>query len=497
MACKDCTGNKLSEFFAVQSDDNEYYLERNKSAWSILQSDTTGADVVNLFTRPSFELTGDAAFWTGGAIVTTRRFEGARSYEFATFAQYNLVPMFVGFNPYVNSYCITAMIRTCCGAKIKVKLGDKWESQEYTGNGCFQQVTLCTTPQAAGLIPDLLRFEVTGCSTNSQLDLVTVVQGTTAYTPFSGDSEGASWNGLSHASASTFAASNNFGLNRINFLEDLGFKIIAVSGHGMPPLNLPSTPYARRSGARTQRSTALARPLVLTGELCACDWASFRQARLALIDALGINVDGSCDSNKKVTLEFACVDECGEYATGEPVKIDVSYVGGLEGQETRPFCERMSLAFTAFDDPLFRKDREFCNILTPGVAVTVNNPGNASTTVKLIARNRGSVLLRSITNNTTGVGVVFDSGGGNIPVPFNQDLIFKNEIGGTSLFLSNGTNLASSLVVSSSSSPTKFLLQKGNNSITLDATITGANTQVTICRSTKFLSSDSACESCS
>lgn len=493
MACKTCnTCSDIPTFQQVEQDDGEYYIEDQGGAWSIITP--TSTNIGNLFQRPSFENTTDGVLWIGGSVTQNESYSGASSYRFASSARYNSPLNTIGINLYTpgNYYCFSAMVKSCCGAKIRMRIGN-FTGEWVDATGCWQSVTVCTFPAAPPLIPDLLEIEAEGCTEN-YVDLITAVRGQSIILPFDGDSPGASWSGTPHASSSVLAAGDLYGGSLVR-LTDLGFRTIAYSGHGMPPVNLPTVAYARRSGARQQRALAQSRIITITGELCGCSWKELSQKRLALIEALNLNLDGTCTGNRTLTLQYDCTDDCGE-TTGEPVRIEASYTGGLEGQVTRPFCERISLTLAANNDPFFYSPRQHCKIIPPGVATTVTNTGNASAQVTLFARNRGTLTVRGITNSTNNTKVGFGNPGVGVAVPVNEDLIFNNRPGSTTLKDSNGTNLNSELNVSANSQPSRFTLAKGDNVITIDATMTGANSEIVLCWRNKFLSVDSACSSC-
>lgn len=493
MACKTCnTCSDIPTFQQVEQDDGEYYIEDQGGAWSIITP--TDSDVTNSIFNPSFEQ--GANNWTGGTVTESEAYSGASSYRFS-----NMVRNTAYVWPSTGIRCVSAMIKTCCGSKIKIGVSDNNITDnfkfynEFEGTGCWQQIHYCqASPYGAGLLPDFLKISVDGCTENF-VDLVTIVQNVTdPVVPFDGDSPGASWGGTPHASSPVMAAGSRYG-GKLTRLTDLGFRTIAYSGHGMPPVNLPTVAYARRSGARQQRALAQSRTITITGELCGCSWKELSQKRLALIEALNLNLDGTCNGSRTVTLQYDCTDDCGE-TTGEPVRIEASYTGGLEGQVTRPFCERISLTLAANNDPFFYSPRQHCKIIPPGIATTVTNTGNASAQVTLFARNRGTLTVRSITNSTNNTKVGFGNPGVGVSVPFNEDLIFNNRPGSTSLKDSNGTILNSELNVSANSQPSRFTLAKGDNVITIDATMTGANSEIVLCWRNKFLSVDSACSPC-
>ena len=494
MACKTCTKD-YSVFQAVTKDDNEYFIEAaDRSAWSIIAPYSSAA-IVNAFTNPSFEVNANG--WTGGARVTTESFSGAASYQFATFAQLNTV-----WTPNI-ARCVSAMVKGCCGNTIRFGVYDgRWKFYgDLVLNGCWQQVSFCHPVYVAGFLPDFLRFEVVDgtCTSANYVDLITVVENADeAVTPFDGDSVDAHWNGTSHQSSSTMGAFSRT-IGSKTPLNDLAFNVISYLGHGIPPINQPTTPYARRNGAYTQRARANPRILTITGEVCGDDFVDLENKREAIINALGLNLPGfgDCSSNQEMQLAYECVDECGD-VSGRELRIRVNYTSGLEGARTRPYCERMTLVFTANEDPMFYDNQQHCKVLDPGATVTINNCGNAYASIRLIGRNRGTLNLRKLENLTTGKTVEFTSAAGYTST-LNSDITFTNFPGGTSFTERTGatsTNLNDQMLVSATSRPTQLLLAPGENQIRLTGSVTGADSAFTLCWRNKFLSSSAACGSC-
>lgn len=495
MACKTCT-NEPRIFNVVNKDDNEYYIEAaDRSAWSII-SPLTSSAIVNAFTNPSFEFNANG--WTGGARVTTEAFAGAASYQFTTFAQFN-----TPWGATNIERCVSAMVKGCCGNTLRIGIydGARWKFySDLELTGCWQEISVCQSTYTAGFLPDFLRFEIVDgtCTDANYVDLITVVESTTdAFTPFDGDSINGAWNGNSHASTSTMAAYSRT-VGSKTPLNDLGFNVISCLGHGVPPISQVATPYARRNGSYAQRARANARILTLTGEICGDDFSDLENKREAIINAIGLNLSGfgDCSTNREIYLAYECVSECG-VLSGRELRIRVNYTSGLEGSRTRPFCERMTLVFTANEDPMFDENRQYCKVLTPGVTVTVKNCGNAYAAVRLFGRNRATLNLQKIENLTTGKAVEFGTGAG-YTASANSDVIFNCFPGNTSFVEKTGatsTNLSGQMQVSSTSKPSHLMLAPGTNQITLTGSVTGAS-QFVLCWRNKFLSSSAACGDC-
>jgi len=494
MACSTCNDyNGVPIFTQVEQDDGEYYIEDMGGSWSIITPTTE--NITNLFQRPSFENSNDASLWSGGSVTTADAYSGAYSYTFASQAQFMIPLNGFGINLYTpgNYYCISAMVKACCGSTITMSVGINWKAS-YTATGCWQQVNVCTSPVSPPLIPDLLTFTVDNCAA-SYVDAITVVSGANPAIPFDGDTPGVGWTGTPHASSSLMFGQNRFGGSLVRLFDDLGFRTIAYTGHGLPPVNLPTTAFARRSGARQQRPSAQPRSITITGELCACNQRDLALKRLAMIEALNINLDGTCKANKTMTIQYDCLDNCGN-PVGEPVRIEAAYSGGLDGQMTRPFCERISLLLVANNDPLFYSARQHCKVIPPNTNVTVNNGGNGAAQVTLFARNRGAANIKTLQNLTNNGSVGFGDPVLGYNVPPGEDAVFRNAPGYTSFRLSDLTYINDQLNVSNNSKPSLFNLQKGDNVIRIDGTVSGAGSQFVLCWREKYLSSDSACKSC-
>ena len=282
-------------------------------------------------------------------------------------------------------------------------------------------------------------------------------------------------------------------------LNDLDFNVISYLGHGVPPVNQPTTQYARRNGAYAQRARANPRILTITGEVCGDDFPDLEDKREALINALGLNLPGfgDCSANRDLQLAYECVDECGD-VSGKELRINVNYTSGLEGARTRPYCERMTIVFTANEDPLFSENRQYCKVLTPGTTVTIKNCGNAYASVKLIGRNRGTLNLKKLENLTTGKTVEFSGAAGYTSTP-TSDIVFTNAPGNTTLVERIGatsTNLGAQMLVNATSRPTQLLLAPGENQIRVTGSVTGLDSAFVFCWRNKFLSSSAACGDC-
>ena len=163
---------------------------------------------------------------------------------------------------------------------------------------------------------------------------------------------------------------------------------------------------------------------------------------------------------------------------------------------TRPFCERISLLLVANNDPLFYSARQHCKVSPPNTNVTVNNGGNGAAQVTLFARNRGAANIKTLQNLTNNGSVGFGDPVLGYNVPPGEDAVFRNAPGYTSFRLSDLTYINDQLNVSNNSKPSLFNLQKGDNVIRIDGTVSGAGSQFVLCWREKYLSSDSACKSC-
>lgn len=536
MACNNCTNcNDLPTFTKVETDDSEYYIEDNRSAWSII-TPVSGSPVTNLFHNGSmeeaFDPDPDVGEWfpnmgtssagTGGQRVDTTAYSGVWSMQFYDLVQYqtpwlsqngNLLPRTPGI-----TYCVSMWVKTCCDHKVRAGIfnsTDGWlASGEITGNGCWQQLSFCIAADAGPrLNSDIITSHLTLTSdlqcTENYVDQITVTatpeahfdeSGATdtsycdCHEPFDGDSQNAYWNGLSHMSTSTMSAYSRTGGKKTH-LSDFGFRVIAYTGHGLPPIVTPSTQYARRSGASVQRARANSRTITITGEICGCSWKELEQKKEALINALGLNLSGDCNSSREIYLSYECVDQCGE-VTGRDLRIRVNYNGGLDGSRSRPFCERITLSFIANSDPTFQEGRQYCKQLTPGVDVVVNNCGNDYASVKLTGYNNGELNIRSLQNLTTGKQVTFGPATGTGATGAGNNLVFTNAPGFTSFSVVNGsskTNANNQMNVSNNSKPTQFLLAPGRNVIKLTGAVSGLDSRWVLCWKNKFLSGSAAC----
>lgn len=538
MACKNCIDpNDLTVFRKVESDDSEYYIEPVRSAWSII-TPVSGLDVTNLFRNGSFEEAFDPspAFgeWLpdstvssagiGGKRVTTEAFSGAYSMQFYEIVQYqtpwlssagNLFPRTKGI-----TYCVSMMVKTCCDHKVRAGIyntTDGWLAyNEIVGNGCWQLLSFCIAADAGpNLVADIITSYLTLTSDlqclENYVDLITVTATPEThitdnrtdtsycecYTPFDGDSVNAHWTGNAHSSTSVMSAYSR-SIGKKTPLSDFDFNVIAYTGHGLPPIVTPSAQFARRSGASVQRARANSRTITITGEMCADSWKNLDIKKEALINALGLNLSGDCDSSREIFLSYECVDDCG-VVTGNDMRIRVNYNGGLDGARSQPYCERITLSFIANSDPTWHDNKQYCRILTPGVDAVVNNCGNDYAPIRLFGYNNATLNLKSIENKSTGKKVVFGATAAGYSATGTNDLIFANSPGSTSFKEVNAgvsTDLGSQLTVSDTSRPSQFLLAPGKNTIRLEGAVTGFSSRFVLCWRNKHLSGSAACGSC-
>lgn len=523
MACSNCAScADLTTFYKVESDDSEYYIEKVRSSWSII-TPVSANPVTNLWTNPSFE--GSGGTWTNGASVTDETaYAGVNSLKFYDISQFSTPWLSSGGNLFPRTsgitYCVSMWVKTCCDHTLRAGVFnavDGWMAYgEVTGNGCWQQLSFCVAADAGPtLVSDIITSYFTLTSdlqcTENYVDQITVTAtsethftatGATdtsyceCYEPFDGDSVNASWNGTPHASTSTMKAYSRTGGKKTP-LSDFGFQVIAFTGHGVPPVVTSSTQYARRSGASVQRARANSRTVTITGELCGCSWKELSHLKSALVDALGLDLSGTCSSSREIYLAYECVDDCGEVFAGKDLRLKVNYNGGLDGSRSRPYCERITLSFIANSDPMFVEGRQYCKVLVPGVEAKVKNCGNASADVRLFGRNRGGLNLTSLTNVTTGSVVKF--GDSVTGYTAGADVTFTNVPGNTSFTLIAGsvkTDISNQMSVSGGSKPTQFTLAPGTNTIRLDGSLSGADSEFVLCWRNKFMDGSAACTNC-
>lgn len=536
MACATCNTTApidLTIFGKVEQDDSEYYIEPQRSAWSII-TPVSGSALTNLWENPSFEdgslsatANGHNGQWqnsaltsTGLSVATNYASSGTNSLLFDRFIRFsypwiNTTPGAAQLLPRTTgvTYCVSMWVKTCCGKKIKIGVrettGIWYASTELTGTGCWQIAEFCISATAgesfpagtivAGKFDSFLTIEPDPTCATNYVDGITIVASESAVTPFDGDSVNGYWTGTPHASTSVMSAfSRTIGVKTP--LSDFDFKVIAYSGHGLPPVVQPSTQYARRSGASVQQARANVRTVTITGEMCGDSWKDLAQKKEALINALGINLSGDCNSSREIYLSYECVDDCGDIYAGLDLRLRVNYNSGLEGTKSKPYCERITLSFIANTDPSYQEARQYCKQLTPGVAVTVNNCGNDYASVRLFGYNNGGLNIQSLQNQTTGKQVTFGvTGVGAGTTGPGNHLIFTNSPGNTSFVVVNGatkTDASNQMNVSSTSKPTQFLLAPGSNTILLTGTVSGAGSRWVICWRNRFLSATASCGDC-
>lgn len=163
------------------------------------------------------------------------------------------------------------------------------------------------------------------------LDGILVEQTNKVLPYFDGSLEGARWQGLAHRSISVLDEGEAA-------LSDFGFQMTDMVGGNAVQWNTISTPLAF-GGGYYQRSTAAMSELTLVGAIEASGRPDLERKRRGLQNLL------SPQSNIPLRMIYRPQEMCGAEDWAQSVMVEAVYTGGLEGNLTNEFVERVSINF--------------------------------------------------------------------------------------------------------------------------------------------------------
>lgn len=173
------------------------------------------------------------------------------------------------------------------------------------------------------------------------------------------------WNGPRHASISTRTAQTLAGGKRVK-LQDLGFKLSAIVGLGMPDVNLIGQDYGWQDGALFQRVRKPSRDFTLVGYVGGSTFPEFKRNRAALEAAFSPD---NVSTQQSLTLQYEATDDCG-VSLGEVLNIPCLYRDGLPGNINNLYAEKVALGFTMFQPLIAREGDEGASL---GYQATIAN----------------------------------------------------------------------------------------------------------------------------
>ena len=267
-------------------------------------------------------------------------------------------------------------------------------------------------------LPISVRFDRAGEYYVDGLVLTTTDEPITFY--FDGDSPGASWQGLPHASASTIDGFSRVFGEQVNFNE-IGFNITGSTGFGLTTKQPITTSFARLNGAHLQRVKDNPRIITLSGTFeSGGDPARLHESRNAVLDALRWRFKNQC--TQEMILCYSLVNDCGDQISPE-VQIPVVYQGGLEGNWGALDRERATIVFAANSEQSFSDSFDSSGELFPNGTVVIDYEGTDDAWPDVhIYPGAGGLNLTSLHNDTTGHSIYFGSVAAGNPTSLN--LIF-------------------------------------------------------------------------
>jgi len=186
-------------------------------------------------------------------------------------------------------------------------------------------------------------FRITKTSATTQLYYTDAwqVEAGKATTYIDGDMPAGQWQGTIHNSQTyrpyDIDGVSDMGGRAYNLTADLGFRVKAIHGAGMPQLENVATPYGGLSGALYQRTLAKPRVITLGGRLEANSLFELQTKRQNLISLLA--PDNAMQQANKLTLRYK-VEGGGNW-----VETQVYYSSGMEGMTDNINAEDIALNF--------------------------------------------------------------------------------------------------------------------------------------------------------
>lgn len=135
-------------------------------------------------------------------------------------------------------------------------------------------------------------------------------------------------------------------------LNSLGFKVLAYTGAGMPPIENISTSLGVLGGSVLQRTVPRPRTFVLTCIAEGLTLAEVQRIKNRLIAQVAPY--NSLQTSKALKLHYQLVNYCGE-AIGVALEVAVTYAGDLTGSTDNLYQDRFELQFVEFAPPSIKE----------------------------------------------------------------------------------------------------------------------------------------------
>lgn len=170
------------------------------------------------------------------------------------------------------------------------------------------------------------------------------------------------WQGAPHASPSVRTKFTRSGGKIVNF-KDIGIKVTGYEGLGMPEFEYSSTSLINKYGQIFNGSNITERSFTILGIIYARNMAELMRTRSYLTNSISAT---KVPSEQPVKLLFQVFD-C-EMPLTHQVEFTAVYEGGLDGDYTSQFGEKIGIDFKMFDPLIYKtgnRSLELCLYSTP------------------------------------------------------------------------------------------------------------------------------------
>jgi hypothetical protein len=356
-----------------------FELSPDKGLWGVVVPEAT----TNLFPNPSWEnatsaLTGVTFNTSAGARVTTFQTRGSIGVEITpsgasvSYMEFAIASATLGLA--INTiYTWSLDILSLAGEAMRLEVRDGASSvllarKDFTATQQWDRYSLTFQTLGALGTNHLFRLTKVGATTNKYYTDAWQLEAKPYPTTYiDGDQPGGQWAGVIHSSSSTRAFDAQGG--RYYNFKDLGFKIMAYQGAGMPSQKNVTTPYGLLGGELYQRTVANPRVILLPGRLQSSTLAGLQKLRQGLINVLAPNFAQQVAEN--LTLRYQLADCAGIY--GNALEIPVKYSGGLEGSTDNPAGENITLQFVELVPPRVQEVYPIRNSLNLSASFTAKS----------------------------------------------------------------------------------------------------------------------------
>lgn len=424
----------------------------------------------NIFEDPSFEAATLTTYWSvdGTAIKSTDdQWIGVYSAK-ATVLSGSSVSIYRTISVTATPYTIQAMVRRSGGGVVtnsthtQVRVSGlgalDWDSVSHVQDGWYHCVKTFT-PASGNRVIGIYLKEVDMLADALQLEnksyWTTYTDGDMlGHRDIDGDDDttGYAWSGTAHASTSTRHAQERSG-GRVWELTDLGaYTIQGFNGYGPPDPQHQTTRYALLPGAQYKGLGIPERMIDLPLSFYSTSLATFHGNRLTLVDATSVKL---VQPNQPFTFRYTVDNEW--------LQIDARYAGGLPGSTYENGLEQANLRMVAVN-PYWRRLKQEVTSLTVNTPTAITNNGYLEALPKLVIQGEGSI--DSLINSTTGQTLGFN-------FFINPGQTFILDLDNKTIIRKTGSTVESILSAHSSGRINKWWLQRGSNTVEVEASSTG------------------------